>query len=271
MSQVKDSGTPGNNHATMPVGAVLDGAGRTLTMDPGTNLPTGVVLRDREWIIVETRNIDGVSNVTGECRYSETSADLADVAAFARNFQLGMGMHYTNFDLTVTHHKGGHIIDIYRGDAYTTISLATEDTNVAFTFPPFWVIDDITPLAPSVLVQNANIVVDSAFDDPSKHTVSNAAIVVSGGKVVFGIDGRAYPDLTEALVEGAQYELGIDCDAMTIGYYRFAIGDTEYSSLQSGVKTYTSTRTCPAGATTISIQGVNGFDGTMDNFTCKRV
>ncbi len=271
MPQVKDSGTPGNNHATMPVGAVLDGAGGTLTMDPDTNLPTGVILIDREWVIVETRNIDGVSNVTGECMYSENSTVLADVFAFARSFQNGISMRYTNYDLTITHYKGGHVIDVYRGNTSTTISLAVDDIDVAFIPPSFWVIDDITPFAPAILVQNNNIVVDSAFDDPSKHHQSKVGITISGGKLTFGEDGRAYPNLTEPLIEGIEYELGIECEGLSLGYYRFFIGNTVSSVITTKIGTFTKRLICPAGATSISLQGTGGCTGVFDNFTCRRV
>ncbi len=273
MPQVKDSGTPGMNHATMPVGAVLDGAKKTLTMGSGTNLPTGVVLRDQEWVILETRNIDGASNVIGECRYSENSAILADIATFANNLRSILGVFYTNFDLTVTHYKGGHIIDIYRGDGNTTVSLAVDDTDVAFAPPPFWIIDDITPFAPDTLVVNDNIIEDSGFDDPTKWrgTETPSMYSVIGSKLVFIGTDRVGTTPTEPLVEGALYELSIECKERTVGVYRFYIGDVSPSSMQSHVGVYTKQMVCPAGATTVSVQGVSGFVGKFDNFTCKRI
>ncbi len=270
MAYIKDTGTPGTNNAELPIGAILDTGAKTLSLEADTDVQSAVVLEEKQWIVLETRNINGTANLIGECIYSEDATDLSSVLTFINDVRTRMIALHTTFDISATHYLTGNVVNIYRGDEAIAATLEAADTSVTLTPPPLWSIDDLTPFAPPVAEASTNIVIDSPCDSVGDWNFENTDITVTGGKLEFSAGGRAYPHLTEALIDGANYELTIDCDACTTGYYRFFIGNTESSDLASATGTFTRQLTCPVGATTISIQGASGFIGTMDNFTCER-
>ncbi len=269
MAYIKDTGAPGANNAELPTGAVLDTGAKTLSLEVDTDVQSAVVLEEKQWIVLETRNINGTANLIGECIYTEDATDLSNVLTFINDVRTRMIALHTTFNITATHYKTGSVIDIYRGDEATAATLEAEDTGVTFTIPALWSIDDLTPFAPDVATDE-NIIVDSGFDDPSKWS-ENANFSITGSKLEFNGNARAYPDLTEALVEGAVYDLSVNCDALSLGYFRFFFGETDPSYLTAETGDYTVQMTCPVGATTISLQGTNDLVGTFDNFTCKRI
>ncbi len=271
MAYIKDTGTPGANNAELPIGAVLDTGAKTLSLEVGTDVQSAVVLEEKQWIVLETRNINGTANLTGECIYTEDVTDLADILTFVNDVRTRMIALHTTFDISATHYKTGSVIDAYRGNEATAATLEAVDTNVTLIPPALWSIDDLTPFAPPEVVANDNIIVDSGFDDSSKHILSGGA-VVAGSKLEFnGNDGlRCNSNITEALVEGASYKLTIDCEATSAGYYRFYVG-SQVGSYTSYVGTYEDTIVCPAGATGIIVASMANCVGTFDNFTCERL
>ncbi len=271
MAYIKDTGTPGANNAELPIGAILDTGAKTLSLEVGTDVQSAVVLEEKQWIVLETRNINGTANLIGECIYSEDAADLSNVLTFINDVRTRMIALHTTFDISATHYLMGNVVNIFRGDEATAATLEAADTDVTLTPPALWGIDDLTPFAPPVVEASTNIVVDSGYDNGSNHSPSGGASI-SGSKLHFdGSDSTGcYSDINEALIEGASYKISIDCEARSQGYYRFYMG-SQVSSYSSMVGTFTDTIVCPSGASTLRVTSMNNCIGTFDNFTCERV
>ena len=111
MAYIKDTGTPGANNAELPTGAVLDTGAKTLSLEVDTDVQSAVVLEEKQWVILETRNVNGTANLIGECIYTEDATDLSNVLTFINDVRTRMIALHTTFDISATHYKTGNVID----------------------------------------------------------------------------------------------------------------------------------------------------------------
>ncbi len=267
---IKDS--TGNNNAEITGDFTTNASSETLTFNPGTDgkaTPLKILDANKAWLIVEVRAVGGTVGVLGKHLYSENTLDIATRVEVIRD---AMDVLHASFTITAIHYKANGTCDVYRGDkADGSVSLASGDTNITWTPPSVWVIDDLTPFAPDTPVPDINIVDDSGCDDSNKwKLVGSTAITGSKLEITAG-SAIAYPDITEALIEGATYDLYIDCEAYSEGFYRFYVGSTSGTGYLSGAGTdKTQAIVCPPDATRVGIQGVSDCIGTFDNFRCVR-
>ncbi len=271
MAYIKDIGTPGANNAELPIGAVLDTGAKTLSLEASTKIQSAVVLEEKQWIVLETRNINGTANLTGECIYSEDATDLADVLTFINDVHTRMIALHTTFSIEATHYRLGNMIDIYRGNEATAATLEAVDTNITFAPPALWDIDDLTPFAPPIAEVSANIIIDPGCDNPTEWTLSGGWEMTGSKLIASNLNGDVVKaNVSEAFIEGAFYDLTIDSESFTKGNFRFQLGSKSADSFDSGTGTITKRIECPADATTANIQAVNDLTATFDNFTCVR-
>ncbi len=272
MAFIKDTGTPGANNAELPIGAILDTGAKTLSLEVGTDVQSAVVLEEKQWIVLETRNVNGTANLTGECIYTEDATDLSNVLTFINDVRTRMIALHTTFDITATHYKGGNTIDVYRGDEAAAATLEAADTNMNFTPPAVWAIDDLTPFAPSTIIAEVNVIIDSECNDISEWILSGGFDVTGGKLIANDATGHvAKAKVSEDFIEGASYDLTVICESFTQGNLRFQLGSTNAIYYDSGTGTLTRRIVCPADAITADIQAVNGLTATFDNFTCVKV
>ncbi len=270
MAYIKDTGTPGANNAELPIGAVLDTGAKTLSLEVGTAVPSAVVLEEKQWIVLETRNINGTANLTGECIYSEDATDLADILTFVNDVRTRMVALHTTFDISATYYKTKSVVDIYRGDEATAATLEAVDTGITLAPPPLWSIDDLTPFAPAELIADVNLIVDSGCDDPSEWELFGGWSI-GGSQIACDGNDAAFVNTSETLEEGSSYDVSIDCKSISNGFFRFYLGGTVSGGFVGNTGVYTIRMTAPSGVDRVTIQSVSGLIGTFDDFKCVKV
>ncbi len=122
--------------------------------------------------------------------------------------------------------------------------------------------------------QTDNLIIDSGFSDPSKHSLQTAYASISGGKFNIDLTGQTAStsvssNIISPLEVGSSYTLTVDVDSTTDGYYRFILGGT-VSDFHSSTGTKTNTIVCDSSSALPKIQGVQGCIATFDNFTCVK-
>jgi len=281
MAYLKDTGSPATYHAELPGDSTLNTTAKTLSMTSGTETtPLKILETDRQWIIIETRNINGSSNLTGYCKYTEDVSDiLVDVEAIrSAMYDLHVTTNgYSGFDVTAAHYKTSDICDVYRGDEATSMALASGDINISFTPPSTWVIDDLTPFAPNT-PNNNNLFTTPDFSATGNWLLSNSSITISGGKLnVSGIDANSSAEELITLESNAIYDFEITADSMASGGIgRFIMRNTvtqEFLSsdyFYSGAGSKTGSVTNTINANRAGIQFINNTVGVFDDISCIR-
>ncbi len=274
---IKDS-TGNKNAEIMGASFTTDPTSSTLTWNgvdiEASALPLNALDGVKQWLIVEVRNINGNPRSIGKHLYSE---NVTDILTRVEAIRADMLNKHTGLDFTIEayHNKTNTTASIYRGDESTPVALDSKDIDVLNTAPIVWKINADSPFCPTQTTGNTNIILDSGCDDPSKWGTLEGGATISGSRLVIGSGGRCFPKIGQPLEAGATYEFSIEfMTGWTSGEgwgFRFYIGDSTSTAFRGGTGISTARLTCPSGATTISVQTVNGLHGAFDDFTCKKV
>ena len=275
MAYLTDSGEPGTFHAEFPDDATVNTTAKTISMLDNTKAnPLKALDTQKQWIIVEVRNIDNNIRLSGKHHYTEVIP--ADIPAMVEAIRVEMNAIHADFSITATHNKVGGLYDVYRGDESTAVALAVDDTDIPFTPPSVWEIKATTPFAPSTPVADENIFSDPTFDVPGDW-ILDGSMTVSGGKLTCTADvAVSAAESVVVMEDNTSYVLTINADSFDNGPIRFFIRNNGDGTFKAGNYMYpgddplTDTILNDIGADQAGIQGLNNSVAVFDSINGVR-